>query len=371
MIKSILLVTNNYSIFVKRLLEGISNIGQKELSVDVLDTDSPSESRLFKMLTKLPKLRVIFRAWRSYLMVSRQLKKKKYDAINIHSLPFFSHWYVKAAHKCGAKAILTPIGSDVLRVNDKQSRWLQKAFDETDFVTITENSGFAQKVLAKFRVDQQKVRDLSYGSDAITEIGNMRGHYSKEELAKILGIPYAEYYICCGYNAHRAQNHIDILKAIAANASSLPKGYKVLFPLGYGGGEAVRKDLEQENTHYGLDIVFLMDFLSPKGVAALRLISDLFIHIQNTDAHCFTMREFLLADTQVINGQWLSYPELEQYGLPYYECESKEKLKDTLASFFKGELPPKKCPDELRKSLQASSWDNVAKRWTDFYMLQN
>ena len=150
-------------------------------------------------------------------------------------------------------------------------------------------------------------------------------------------------------------------------AELLPNGCKILFPLGYGGGGPVRKQLEEENALYGLDVVFLMDYLSPKNVAALRLLTDLFIHIQDTDAHCFTMREFLLADTRVFNGRWVSYPELEQYGVPYYVCESKEALKDLLGSYFKHELPTVCCPEELKVWLRQSSWDYVARRWADFY----
>ena len=381
--RKILIIGRSDIIFIIRLLQNIHEQGRSDLQIELFDNrhgaDEVGNDRIpyyvygvqmsgwAKALVKIPVLRIFVRMLFEHATLKKILRNEHFDAINIQELPFYSWMYVKCAHKHGVKSILTPIGSDALRVEGWTQRLLQKAFDLTDYVTITVGSGFAEKVISKFKIDTRKVKNLSYGSDAISEIVRMKGAYSREELARLLNIPYSDYYICCGYNAYLAQNHSTMLSAIAANAELLPKGYKILFPLGYGGGEPMRKELEQKNKQYGLDVVYLMDYLSPEKVAALRLITNLFIHIQNTDAHCFTMREFLLADTQVINGQWVSYPELEQYGKPYYTCESKEALKDVLASFLKRELPAIECPAALIKELKQSSWDSVAQNWAEFY----
>lgn len=385
--RSILVIGRSDIVFIKRLLQNIKALSRSDLGIELLDNRHYVEevcdreipykvyglhvSRYCRLLFRIPVLRVFLRMFFEYTTLKEILKHGRYDAINIQELPFYSWIYVKCAHKYGIKAILTPIGSDALRVKGWTRFFLQKGFDLADYVTITADSGFAEKVIGKFNINKNIIKDLSYGSDAISEIIRMKGHYSREKLAQMLNIPYADYYICCGYNAYLAQNHIDILRAVAANSDRLPKGCKVLFPLGYGPGESVRKVIEQENKSLELDVVYLMDYLSPRDVAALRLITDLFIHIQNTDAHCFTMREFLLADTQVINGKWLSYSELEQFGKPYYECESKDTLKDVLALFFKEELPRIECPAELETKMQQSSWDSVAQRWVDFYIRLN
>lgn len=381
--RRILVIGRSDIIFIIRLLQNIYEQDPSGLEIELLDNrhlveDVCNERIPYKVygiqmpqwskkLLLVPVLRIFVRMFFEYSTLKKIIRNKKYDAINIQELPFYSWIYVKCAHKHGIKAILTPIGSDALRAKGWARKFLQKGFGIADYVTMTTDSGFAEKVIGKFRIDRKKVRDLSYGSDAISEIIQMKGHYSRMELAQMLNIPYSEYYICCGYNAYYAQNHVDMLKALAANAENLPKGYKVIFPLGYGPGEEIRIKLEQENEQRGLDFIFLMDYLSPEKVAALRLITDLFIHIQDTDAHCFTMREFLLADTHVINGEWVSYPELEQFGLPYYLCESKETLKNVLASFLKKELPSVECPNELKKWLSDSSWNNVASQWIDLY----
>ena len=383
MSRRILIIGRSDIIFIIRLLQNIYGLAPSGLEIELYDNRHCTEDvnqetvpcRVYgvqmpawcKRLLQVPVLRIFIRMLFEYTTLKTILRGKKYDAINMQELRFYSWLFLKCAHRHDAKVILTPIGSDALRVKGRSCRFLKKAFDQSDFVTITMGSGFAEKVIEKFSIDRSKIRDLSYGSDAISEIMRMKGHYSRKELAEMLHIPYSDYYICCGYNAYRAQNHVDMLKALAANAENLPKGCKILFPLGYGPGGETRKELEQENNRLGLDVVFMMDYLSPKEVAAQRLLTDLFIHIQTTDAHCFTMREFLLADTQVINGRWVSYPELEQYGVPYYVCDNKDALKDVLASFFKGELPSVSCSSELVEGLQQGSWNHVAQRWIDFY----
>ena len=385
--RRILVVGRSDIIFIIRLLQNIYEQHSPDIEIELFDNRHSPEDvnedgipyrvhgvqmyQWCRKLLRVPVLRIFIRMLFEYTTLKKLFQDKKYDIINIQEVPYYSLIYLKFAHKQGATTVMTPIGSDALRAKGWTYRWLQKAFDFTDYVTITTDSGFATKVIEKFSIDRNKVKNLSYGSDAISEIIKMKGQYTKEELAQMLHIPYSDYYICCGYNAYPAQNHTDMLRAIAANANNLPKGYKVLFPLGYGPGEETRKELEQENRKLGLDVEYLMDYLSPEKVAALRLVSDLFIHIQNTDAHCFTMREFLLADTQVINGRWVSYPELEQYGVPYYVCESKDTLKDVLCSFLKNELPPVHCPAELTSRLEDSSWNSIAPHWIDFYRTLN
>lgn len=385
--KRILIIGRSDIIFIRRLLQKIKAQGLTDLEIELFDNRHRDEAVCRDMipypvhglqepvwgakLLSVPVLRIFLRMLFEYITLRKLLQRGRYDAINIQELPFYSWLYVVCAHRHGAQAILTPIGSDALRPKGWTNMLLKKGFDAADHVTITMGSGFAEKVLSIYNIDRNKVSDLSYGSDAISEILRMKGHYTRTELAKMLNLPQAEYYICCGYNAYRAQNHLVMLQAIAANAERLPKGCKILFPLGYGGGSSMRRELEQANARYGLDLVFLMDYLPAEKVAALRLITDLFIHIQDTDAHCFTMREFLLADTQAINGQWVSYPELEQYGMPYHVCETKDTLSQTLTSILSGKQPPVKCPEKLKVWLQQSSWENVAKKWTDFYLSLN
>lgn len=381
--KRILIAGNSNSVFIIRLLQNIKsqaganldvelydyrltpeNVNRGEIPYPVHGVQMPSWAR---KLARTPKLRIFIRMFFECLTLHKLLRKGRYDAINIQELPFYSWLYVACAHRYGTQAILTPIGSDALRVKGWPRLLLKKGFEATDHVTITVGSGFAEKVFSIFNIDQNKVRDLSYGSDAISEILRMKGRYTRTELAQMLNLPYADYYICCAYNAKPAQNHSIIVDSINVNKHLLPASYQILVPLGYGNKDAIRMELEEKNKVWNLNLVFLMDFLTPRETAALRMISDLFIHIQDTDAHCFTMREFLLADTEIVNGSWLSYPELESFGVPYHTCSDKEDLKSVLQKVFSRETPAIACPLPLKEQLQQSSWENVADRWIAFY----
>ena len=69
----------------------------------------------------------------------------------------------------------------------------------------------------------------------------------------------------------------------------------------------------------------------------LRQSTDLFIHIQTTDANCATVREYLLCRKKVINGSWLCYDDLERYGLPYFNVDSEENLPMCILCAYKSE----------------------------------
>lgn len=384
--KRILMMGDGKSVFITRLLETIEQESQSQISIDFYDrscytaiaspikgalhTYSTQVPTLYRPLLRIPKLRLIFRIICEWKTVSSLLKKNHYDILNIHQLPFYSLLFVRSASRHHVKTMLTPIGSDALRLSKKLTFLLKGALNEADHVSMNMQTGFAQKVINRYDIDKSKIHDLSYGSEAISAICQMKGHYDRQTLADMLGIPYASYYICCGYNAHRAQQHAMMLKALAANVSYLPDNYKILVPLGYGDKDNLKKELRQLSNELNLDVVFLMDFLSPEKVAALRLITDLFIHIQTTDAHCFTMHEFILADTQIINGAWLNYPELEEYGMPYYTIKSPKYLKETVRKVLNKKLPPIYPAEPLKKKLSNSTWPEIAKRWINFYLLE-
>ena len=73
-------------------------------------------------------------------------------------------------------------------------------------------------------------------------------------------------------------------------------------------------------------------YLSDSQMACLHLITDLFIHLQVTDLANSYIMEAVYAGTKIINGSWLHYPILEEYGTPYILCDKIEDLPEKLCS---------------------------------------
>lgn len=291
-----------------------------------------------------------------------------YDLVNIHFLPTNSERYVKIAHRHNTKVMLTPTGSDVLRTKKMYLPSLHRAFNECDYVSCNTVTGFYHQVADKFSIPDYKIRDLSYGSETLTAIIKMKGKYSRKEFCEMLGVPYSPYYICCGYTGSIAQRHDIMIEALAKNKQYLPEGYRLIIPLSYGPAkDTLNISLAQLCDKYEMPYSLLTHYLTSEQVACLRFISDLFIHIQPTDAYNASLQEFLLADTEVINGKWLSYPSLETVGMPYHILKSLEDLPDLLGKVLRREVARPVLSKETEKEIIGGEWAKKINDWVHFY----
>lgn len=378
--KHILLVSASSTKHIERFTRFLHNT-PKNVVIDFLDSGYGSKAKLETLevdnffytkaggdiTKKIPVIRVIVLVLCQMVLFFKVLLKHKYDLINVHNLPFYSIGYVLIAKICRVPVMLTPWGSDVLRVPVFFKFLLKCSFRYCTYVSGPPID-FTKKIQSIYGYKAEKLVCLKCGSETISAMKDytVKG---KLELANALKIPRANYYITCGYTASHAQNHIDMICAIAANKMFLPTGTLLLFPFSYGADKCQKyvnelRDLCHKNS---LECVFITDYLPVSDVAKLRYVSDLFIHIQPTDAYSASLREYLLSGCLCINGGWLKYPTLELYGKPYIVCDSIGDLAVVLKKIFTGNYNKPILADEIRREILSDSWDNVIKEWVDFY----
>ena len=204
----------------------------------------------------------------------------------------------------------------------------------------------------------------SLGTDTIDAI-NAQKKLSKEEAKMQLGLTKL-YVITCGYNASPSQNHHKILDAIEKIRTQLPENVCLVFPFTYGGTELYKDEIMQRLEACGINYVMYTDFLSLNELVALRKSSDVFIHMQSSDAFSASVQEYLLCDTVVINAAWLRYPTLEIFGKPYIQIDTFEQLSDTILEILSGRYPV--ISTKLKSEINNNGWNEKAKDWMKFYI---
>lgn len=323
------------------------------------------------LLGKLYRIRKIgtFLANRARVsMLDEILKKNKYDLVNIHFLPVCAVDYVRVAHKNGVKTLLTPLGSDVLRLPDYFLSRVTSAFQETDFVSFNTITGFCKVVSEKFGIKQDKIVNLGYGSEVLSHMLNMTDGYSRQELSLKAGIPNSKYNIVCGYTASVAQHQDLMLHAIVKNKEILPEDYQIIIPLSYGPDKVqLQTELRKICEENGLRYYIIDRFLTDEEMAAFRTITDLFIHIQPTDAYNASLQESLFGGSTVINGQWLPYPSLERYGSPFIICKSLETLSDNIEYVLSKKLIGNNMHPNVKAEISSNAWSNKIIAWVNYY----
>ena len=320
-----------------------------------------------------------FRPWfdrKAFVKQFKELSKTNhYNIVDIHFPQFFLCYVMKYIRKMCNTIVISPWGSDVLRVNDpKVKKKLFKVFQNCDYVTtrITGNTG--KVINEEMKVPKEKFHLLGWGSETIDYINEHISEVSKEQAKELLNLN-GRYLITCGYNAFESQRHEIIINAINGKRDQLPDNMTLLFPVTYGNcsgasEQAYINKLKTLCSDLQLSVVFYEDYLSVAELFLLRRATDMFIHIQNTDAGNSSLQEYVLCGAKVVHGAWIHYTNLEAYKpLFYYPVNELDELGNAIVDAYHAE--PIQTPKEVLEIIRDRGWKAKMKLWNDFFVSCN
>jgi hypothetical protein len=348
--------------------------------LDVLHTNphiySNSESELSEIKSSIRNLYIMERFFWRYLYKINQLprffdllicllkiKRNEYDVINIHYMSpyFFPLWSVLKGK--AKKMVISPWGSDVYRIGRLKTCMIRQCYQGTDYVT-SGSSKFKKDIIEKFDVEDSKFVDIGFGSIMIDEICN-NTRISKEEAKKKMGID-GRYVVVCGYNASSGQQHLAVISALEKVKMQLPENYILLFPMTYVKQDSYMSEVKKRLDESLIPYIIYDDYLTEEEQVYLRKCTDIFIHVQTTDAFSASVQEYLLCDTIVINGNWVRYPDLEKWGLPYLLIDSIDDISKVICRIVEGNEEIH-ISENLKKSIISRGYSKQANKWVQFY----
>lgn len=314
------------------------------------------------------------RTWINYVslifQVSKLSRTKHYEIVNIHYPQHFMCFVMKKIRKMSSSIVVSPWGSDVLRLKGKiRKRRLAYVFRKADYITAGQTGAVGRIIINEMKINVDKFHSLAWGSETIDYINEHFFDASAEEARRCLGLE-GRYVITCGYNAFEEQNHEVMINAINAIKDSLPNNLTLVFPLTYGLSEAHKKKyvgrLKQLCNEMNLNAVYFEEYLSVADLFLLRMSTDMFVHIQPTDAGNSSLQEYVLCGKKVVHGSWVHYQYLEKYKpLFYYPVEDLEHVGEAIlkAYYSDGISVPSEVVDYIRNR----GWKAKMKLWDDFF----
>ena len=289
---------------------------------------------------------------------------KRFDVTNIHFIYYAYVYILDYIKKYSSCLVLTPWGSDVYRIGSKEKLILRYLYRFADYIT-GRNDGFTKDVLRIFKIPKSKFVQVFLGSSVIDYIKQEKDFINAIEAKKLLGINDS-YVITCGYNANSAQNHLGIIEAINKVKDYLPQNIILLFPFTYGSNKEYVDMVKRRVEEYNLRALFFEDFLDIHHLFLLRQATDMFIHVQSTDAGNASLREYLFCEKKVINGEWIRYEDLEINGtVPYFIAKDLKSLDKTIMEAFKSD--PINISEATIKIIEEKSWKSAIKGWDNFF----
>jgi hypothetical protein len=263
--------------------------------------------------------------------------------------------------------LLSPWGSDVLRIPSLHRFFLKRLYSNADYISIG-SSGFKGKVQSIFKIKDSKIIDLKFGSDLIDTLKKNQ-NLNKNDAKTKLGLK-DKYIITIGYNGSIGQKHIEVIDQINSVKDLLPNNLFLVIPMTYpSNNEEYINKVRNKMEEYEIPYLVYDCFLSNDHLLFVRKCADVFVHAQITDASSASLQEYILADCLVLNASWLIYPQFEKYGKPYYIFNTLEEIGSTLI-FAISNHTPIKAHKSLKIDLYNNGWDSVILPWINFYLAQ-
>lgn len=291
----------------------------------------------------------------------KKIQKETYDVVNIHypQNKVLRCW--RGFKIIGKSTIVTPWGSEVLRINKISQRMMASYMTHYNYVMSSDNPRFKSQLMDILNIPEEKFLSCDFGSEMIDELCNSK--MSQNEAKMHFGID-DQYTIVCGYNGGVAQNHLKIIDAVQQARNSLPSKLMIVLPMTYNKNASYTSEVEKRLADYNMEHLILKDYMSNSDMVCLRKCADMFIHAQETDANSVSLAEHLLCNNAVVNGSWLRYENRETFGIPYYTFDKFEELPEAIVKAYKG---GSLVSEELIKSISAEGWTTVTNKWLKLF----
>lgn len=370
----LLVIGNLYDNHLIRFIRNLKSCNNKVI-IDVLSINAidrvPSEVEdivrkvhFFRYKTSSIRIiRVIQRIVLFNTFLKEIAKNEHYDIVNIHFPTFDYSFSVSNLKKLADKIVLTPWGSDIYRVGKLRLSILKYLYRKADYV-CNPNTRFGKDVREILSLKKEQIVNLSMGSETIDYIIENKNNISVVEARKVLSLE-GDYFITCGYNAHIAQNHKAIIDGVAKFNDRYPGKISLLFPMTYPKNVEYVDEIKQYVNDKGLNAYFFTDYLDLPTIFKLRQSTDMFIHVQNTDANSASVQEYLLLGKKVLNGEWLRYDNMEIDGeIPYTLVKDLSSVSDAIEKALKEDI---KISTKLHEYLESSGWKEWILHWDAFF----
>lgn len=303
---------------------------------------------------------------RFFSMYSRN---REFDIVNIHFPKRHLAFAYKYLRLMSSKMVVSPWGSDILRQPQNALDELRDLYQHADYITTSTKNPLGQKIQKEFKIEDERFVGGIIGSDIVDYAVKYGDTISQEDAKSRFGLS-GKYVITCGYNRKVPQRHKVIVEAIYQVRNQLPENLTLLFPMTYANPKTdydYVQEIKQFCQDKQLSAVFVTDYLSVEDVYKLRKSTDMFVHIQTTDAFSGSVQEYILCDKKIVHGSWIKYGELEQYKpLFYYPVEDLNSLGDVIVNAYNSEKI--NIPKGVKDVVLNKSWEAKATHMNEVFM---
>ena len=300
-----------------------------------------------------------------FLQVRLAVKCGHFDVINLQYVDYADVVdVVILKYIMRAKLILSYWGSDLLRVSGRILSFAGIFAKRADYVTFDNGDlkiKFEQKYQWKDRVKSSKAL---FGLAILDIIREKQENQAAVFIRKKWGIPENKKIVAIGYNGIPQQQHIKVLECLKNIDEDVNDRICILLQMSYGGTAEYRKTVMEAVKKTGCQYAAIEHFLTAEEVAEIRIMTDIFINAQITDAFSGSVCENLYADSVLINAGWLRYQEFIEYDFKYLEFENISEIERIIPMVLEQGFD---VSGNKELVWQLRSWESCGSKWEKIY----
>ena len=299
---------------------------------------------------------------------------KKIDVFHVHYVECLHLVYFFPFWRNAQKRILTFWGSDIYSISFWSKKFLPFFLRKASVIVfmIPDQHVFFQSIYGN-KYDK-KVKVIDFGNSMIDELDKVLAKYTKEECKSYFHLPLDKVIVHIGYNASRAQQHLEVIESILDLPEQILDQIKMIISVAYkkdNDFEEYKEHLVTKLEEAKADYCFVDKYMQGEELAMFRRSCDLFIYGQKTDARSESPLEYIYGGAEFICPGWLAghYEILDQAKARYYVYSDFGSLNHCIQLCLKDRDKPKgKISQAGRQKIRDEiSWDSVRGEWKNLY----
>ncbi len=361
-------------------LEFISELKKRNYSVVALDIWS------FQFFNEKEEYKYLYPrflkglALKIYRKLLRKKIIKKYikhnDIVDIQWCGHYYSPYMDRIKKQSSKIVTTLFGSDFYRSSEAERNIQKKIFETAKTITIGPN--MKEDFLAIYPEFVDKIKFAHFGSARLDIISKLYNEKNRQIYRDKYKIEKDKIVVTVGYSANPLQQHFIFLDVLEKLPKEIKQKLFILLPMTYGNKKEYSEKLITKLR--GLDIEFIAfqnpdndkkHWLTNNEIAEIRIISDITVNTQTTDALSSSIKEAFATGNILLVGDWLPYEVYENMGLFFIRSSETKLLENFTYILNNYDKLKQKCINNVSPILDFATWKTVMPYFIDIYKQVN
>lgn len=287
-----------------------------------------------------------------------------YDHISYHYVgSIYLFFHRKFSNNGGIKSSAILWGSDFYRSTFLDTKLKKALFRRVNYIGIG-NPIMKEEFIKRNPKFSSKVRKVVFGINKLFKIADLQSKTSLQKLREKWKIAEDKIITTIGYNGREEQQHLRILDQIG---NSFNSNIHVLIPFSVLGNDVYKKEIISKLKNLKVNYTIIDWFCTDDEVAEYRIISDLVVNGQTTDALSASIQEHFYSGSVLLVGDWLPYEYFRELGLKFTSF-SWHTLPEKFDSMIENLSAEKKLTRNNKEIVWThSAWSSTIEGWTTLY----